>query len=124
MKYSDTKILKLLNKIRNKEKLSYEKINALVEQVFKPYKLKEINTDGWIYNEIRFENLDEAIVYMNTHDYKFGLMYLYNEDYNNDLADVMYPILIKENGKYYDRKDRRFVLDIYEWLKCQTEVES
>jgi hypothetical protein len=122
MKYSDTKILKLLNKIRNKEKLSYEKINSLVEQIFKPYVLVKKDPDGWTVCEHRFETLDSAVMYMDFLDCGFT-MYLYNQDYNNDLADGMYPILIKENGKYYDRKDRRFVLNIYEWLKCQTEVE-
>lgn len=123
MKYTDTKILKILKTIRNKEKLSYKKINALVEQVFKPYVVVEKDPDGWTACENRFETLDSAVVYMDFHDYGFT-MYLYNQDYNNDLADGMYPILIKDNGKYYDRKDCRFVLNIYEWLKCQTEVES
>jgi hypothetical protein len=123
MKYSDTKILKILKAIRNKEKLSYKKINALVEQVFKPYVVVEKDPDGWTTCENRFETLDSAVVYMDFRDYGFT-MYLYNQDCNNDMADGMYPILIKDNGKYYDRKDCRFVLDIYEWLKCQTEVES
>ena len=123
MKYSDTKILKILKAIRNKEQLSYKKINSLVEQVFKPYVVVEKDPDGWIHCENRFESLESAIVYMDFRDYGFT-MYLYNQDCNSDMADGMYPILIKENGKYYDRKDRRFVLNVYEWLKCQTEVES
>ena len=121
MKYSDTKILKMLNKIRNKEKLSYKKINALVEQVFKPYVVVEKDEDGYVYSENRFETLQNAIRYM---EFKDNNYYLYNQDYNNDLADGICPILIKKNNKYYDRKDCRFVLDVYEWLKCQTEVES
>jgi hypothetical protein len=83
----------------------------------------EKDPDGWTHCENRFESLESAIVNMDFRDYGFT-MYLYNQDCTNDLADGMYPILIKENGKYYDRKDRRFVLNIYEWLKCQTEVES
>lgn len=120
MKYSDTKILRVLNKIRNKEKLSYKKINSLVEQVFKPYVVIEKDADGWTHCENRFESLEGAVVYMNFHDCGFK-MYLYHNDYNNDIADGIYPILIKNNGKYYDRKDCRFVLNVYEWLKSQTE---
>ena len=122
MKYSDTKILKMLNKIRNKEKLSYEKISSLVEQVFKPYVLVKKDPDGWTVCEHRFETLDSAVMYMDFLDCGFT-MYLYNQDYNNDLADGIYPILIKKNGKYYDRKDCRFVLNVYEWLKSQTEKD-
>ena len=45
----------------------------------------------------------------------------------NGCGRFAYPggnVLYKENGKYYDRKDCRFVLNIYEWLKCQTEIKD
>lgn len=124
MKYSDTKILKMLNKIRNQEKLSYKKINSLVEQVFKPYVVVEKDPDGWTACENRFETLDSAIVYMDFHDYGFD-MYLYNQDYNNDIADGVCPILIKRKGKYYRASDRcQITVGIFQWLKDQTEIKD
>ena len=123
MKHSDVKILNKLNKIRNKEKLSYKKMNALVEQVFKPYLVVETDADGCVCCQNRFETLKGAIAFMEFHDHGFK-MSLYDDDYNKDIADGVYPILTKKNNKYYDRKDCRFVIDICEWLKSQTEINN
>ena len=123
MKHTDIKILNKLNKIRNKEKLSYKKMNALVEQVFKPYLVVETDADGYVCSKDRFETLEGAIAFMEFRDYGFK-MSLYDDDYNNNIADGVYPILIRKNNKYYDRKDCCFVIDIYEWLKSQTEINN
>lgn len=108
MKYTDIKILNKLNKIRNKTRLSYKKMNALVEQVFKPYLVVETDADGYIRSENRFETVKGAIEYMKFYDYGFK-MSLYKDDYNDDIADGVHPILIKKNNKYYDNRNKCIV---------------
>ena len=61
MKYSDTKIIKLLEKIKEKENISYAKIEEMVEEVFKPFTVVASNPNGDCYREKRFETFEEAI---------------------------------------------------------------
>jgi hypothetical protein len=65
MKYTDIKILKLLQKIKDKENISYAKINGLVEEIFKPYLFEKFQPNGDIAYSKRFETLDEALEFYN-----------------------------------------------------------
>ena len=68
MKYSDTKILKLLQKIKDKENISYAKIEEMIEEVFKPFIVVVSNPNGDCYYEARFETLEDAINYFDWQD--------------------------------------------------------
>lgn len=61
MRYKDTRILKLLQKIKKKENISYAKMNGLVEEVFKPYLFEKFQPNGDLSYSKRFETFNEAL---------------------------------------------------------------
>lgn len=108
MKYSDIKILKLLQKIKNKENISYAKIEKMVEEVFKPFVVTTCNPNGDCFYEKRFETFEEAIDYFDWHGAPCKSIWQNGS---------IYPLVDKVFDKYTVGKE---LIQIHR----QTEVES